>query len=133
MGSRTLISGAALAAVTLLSVLAACVGASGATGTGIRGEVLLGPLCPVMIEEEPCPDQPYETRLVVTTADGAREIKEFRSGADGSFIVDLPPGEYALRLAAGANVLPFCATNGTLFVRSGSYTETTVFCDTGIR
>jgi len=103
--------------------------------SGIRGAVLLGPTCPVVKEppDEECADKPYETALVVTTPDQARVIKEFNSDVDGRFSVQVPPGEYAIRSSAAANVLPYCSTNDTVRVNINGYTETTVYCDTGIR
>ena len=122
-----------LLASALLFTLSACGLAPATPGTGIRGQVLLGPLCPVEVEGQPCPDQPYATRLVVTTVDGARELKQFSSNVDGGFLVNVPAGEYAIRSAAAAEVLPYCATNETVIVRPGGYTEAIVYCDTGIR
>lgn len=103
--------------------------------SGIRGTVLLGPTCPVVKEppDDECADKPYETTLVVTTSDQARVIKEFHSDASGKFSVQVPPGEYAIRSSAAANVLHYCSTNDTVKVNANEYTETTVNCDTGIR
>src|SRR3989344_4512701 len=115
-------------------------GEVGDTGTdfvksGITGQALLGPVCPVVSypSDERCNDQPYETTLVVTTADGAKEIKRFTTDVEGKFIVDLPAGEYAIRSAVAANILPYCSSNDFFTVKSGSYTEVPVSCDTGIR
>ncbi len=101
----------------------------------IFGTVLLGPNCPVIREppDPECADKPYETSLVVTTADGARVIKEFNSDSNGKFNVDLPPGEYAIRSAAIANIRPHCSSNGTVRVKSNDSTEIVISCDTGIR
>lgn len=103
--------------------------------TGISGNVLLGPMCPVMqIPPDPqCNDRSYETRLAVTTSDGAHVIKEFNSDAHGNFTVNLAPGAYTIRTAAAANILPYCASNDTIYVSTGTFTSTTVYCDTGIR
>ena len=102
---------------------------------GIRGNVLLGPICPV--ERAPpnpqCADRPYQTRLAVTTVDQARVIKEFGSDAKGIFSIELPPGEYAIRSVANANILPRCGSTGPITVKTSAYTEATVYCDTGIR
>ncbi|HEX9846368.1 MAG TPA: hypothetical protein VGA92_07915 [Candidatus Nitrosotenuis sp.] len=101
----------------------------------IVGVVMLGPTCPVV--ENPldpeCADKPYETTLVVTTADQSRVIKEFSSDANGKFSVEVSPGEYAIRSAAAANVLPYCSSNDTIKLSANDYTEITVHCDTGIR
>lgn len=103
--------------------------------SGISGMVLLGPTCPVVKDppEEECADKPYATTLVVTTPDQSRVVKEFRSEETGKFTVQVEPGEYTIRSAAAANILPFCSNSGLIKVDAGAYTETTIFCDTGIR
>ena len=103
--------------------------------SGISGMVLLGPTCPVIRDppDEECADKPYATTLVVTTYDQARVIKEFRSEETGKFSVQVAAGEYAIRSAAASNVLPYCSTSEIIKVNAGQDTETTVFCDTGIR
>lgn len=101
----------------------------------IFGTVLLGPTCPVMRDppDPQCADKLYKTSLVVTTADGARVIKEFQSNAEGRFGVDLPPGEYSIHSAAAANVLPYCSSNGIVEVKYNDSIEVVISCDTGIR
>lgn len=103
-------------------------------GSGISGTVLIGPTCPVMQypPDPECDDRPYATRLSVTTSDGARVIKEFNSDVNGRFSVALPPGQYAIRSAAAANVLPYCASE-VFTVDSNAYTAVSVSCDSGIR
>lgn len=102
--------------------------------SGINGAVLLGPTCPVKhIPPDPrCADKPFKTTLAITTLDGTRVLKEFSSDADGKFKVNLSPGSYVVRSAA-ANILPRCASIGAITVRTGAYTSTTIYCDTGIR
>ena len=101
---------------------------------GIQGIVLLGPTCPVVQDppEEECADRPFQTTLAVTTSDGARVIKKFSSGADGKFSTALPAGEYSIRSAAAANILPYCSSE-SFTVSEGAYTEVAVYCDSGIR
>ena len=108
----------------------------GAASSGtIRGIVLQGPICPV--EQDPpdpnCADRPYSTSLVLTSADQATVIKEFASDTLGKFAVAAAAGEYAIRSAAAANVLPYCASDVTISVSAGATVEVTVHCDTGIR
>ncbi|MBP9855837.1 MAG: hypothetical protein KBC48_00805 [Candidatus Pacebacteria bacterium] len=101
----------------------------------IFGAVLLGPTCPV-VQDPPdpiCADKPYATSLVVTTPDGARVIKQFTSDESGRFNVDLPAGEYTIRSAAAANILPYCASVESIIVKPNDSTEVAVSCDTGIR
>lgn len=104
----------------------------GSSSSGISGIVLLGPQCPVVRQGEECPDEPYATTLVVTSPDGAEVIKTFTSNSEGAFSVAVPPGTYAIRSAAAANVLPYCSLD-EVQVTSGAFTDVTVSCDTGIR
>lgn len=118
--------------ILLASALLSACGAPAPAGQGIRGLVLLGPNCPVVQEGVPCPDMPYQVELAVTSPDGMRVIKTFSSNTDGTFEVTLPVGEYTIRsLQQGG--MPYCAIDQTVTVSAGSMTETTVFCDTGIR
>ncbi|MES2006919.1 MAG: hypothetical protein V4436_02290 [Patescibacteria group bacterium] len=101
----------------------------------IMGTVMLGPTCPVMREppDGACDDKPFETRLALTNADGSRVIKEFSSKSDGTFSIDVLPGDYAIRSAAAANILPYCSSNEMIRVRTNETTTADVSCDTGIR
>lgn len=101
-------------------------------GQGIRGIVLLGPNCPVVQADEPCPDTPYQTELVATTADGTNVVKRFSSNASGEFEVNLAVGSYAIR-SPNPGGLPYCSTNEPFTVTAEARTEIQVFCDTGIR
>ncbi len=101
----------------------------------IMGMVLLGPTCPVVKDppDHECDDKPYKTELVLTTPDGARVVKQFSSNSDGTFRVEVAAGSYAIRSAAVANILPRCASNGTINVHTNETTTADVSCDTGIR
>ena len=103
--------------------------------SGIRGIVLLGPTCPVMRDppDPACDDKKFATSLVVTTADQSTVVKEFSSDANGAFSVSVSSGDYAIRSAVAANVLPYCSSDGIITVIKGSYTQATIHCDTGIR
>ena len=103
--------------------------------SGIRGMVLIGPTCPVVQNppEDSCNDRPYQARLAVTTPDGSRVISEFSSDMDGIFNIPLLPGEYAVRSAVATNVLPYCSSRDAIIVGPTGYTETTIYCDSGIR
>ncbi len=103
--------------------------------SGIKGTVLLGPTCPVMRDppDTQCADKRYKTNLAVTTVSGTKIIKAFSSDANGNFEVEAEPGNYEIRSASGANIFPHCSTNGAIVVKAGSYTTTTIYCDTGIR
>ncbi len=102
---------------------------------GIVGDVLLGPTCPV--ERNPpdpqCADKPYQTILTVTNSDGTKIITQFSSDPSGYFKINLSTGSYLIKSSNTQNMLPRCSSNGVITVQSGVYTNTTVYCDTGIR
>lgn len=100
----------------------------------IRGTVLLGPTCPVVMDppDPTCADKLYETSLAITTIDQSRVMREVRSNAQGVFRVDLPAGTYAIRSAAVAHVLPYCSVDQVV-VPINESVEVTVYCDSGIR
>ncbi len=102
--------------------------------SGITGTVMLGPTCPVMQDppEPGCAEKPFETRLALTSSDGAQVIKEFNSDKNGLFTLDTPPGTYSIRQAAAANILPYCSYDSVV-VTKGAYTSIIVSCDSGIR
>lgn len=102
--------------------------------SGIQGKVILGPTCPVMRNppDPKCADKPYQTQLVLTTQDPAQVIQEFSSDAQGEFSVAVPAGDYVLRPAKNAKILPRCSST-QIHVNQNSYTEVTINCDTGIR
>lgn len=125
----------AVFSVALLA-LAAC-GGEPAKGppesSGIEGQVLLGPQCPVMREGSPCPDKPLQATIDVYSADRQKRITTFTSGADGRFQVGLLPGDYYI------NPLPFpekplpAGRPQTVTVADHKWTEVTIEYDTGIR
>jgi hypothetical protein len=105
----------------------------GATVTsGITGVVLIGPMCPVMRLDDPCPDQPFAATLLIRDSQG-RELCTVSSGDDGRFQVDLPAGSYeVVPVAGGASGPPFAAAQWVTVV-PGQYTAVTVTYDSGIR
>jgi len=133
---RGLLLGALLLAVI---VGAGCddPGPGGTTPTppsGIRGTVLLGPTCPLNHEpgsSEPVPClTPYSARLAIVDAEG-QAVTHVTSAGDGTFQVDLPPGEYTVAPENG-DPYPF-AQSLPVVVVAGEYTEIQVNYDTGIR
>lgn len=99
-------------------------------GSGIEGQVLLGPMCPVVQQGQECPDQPYQTTLTVNSLNGV-QIVQFQSDAQGRFQVPLVPGEYILH-PESPNGIPF-AGDQAFTVQTGQYTQITVNYDSGIR
>lgn len=72
--------------------------------TGIAGIVLVGPECRRPTEASPCLVA-YQARLVVLDPDGA-VVGETTSGLDGTFRIELPPGDYVIQPAPGGDPFP---------------------------
>ena len=99
-------------------------------GPGIEGLITIGPMCPVVQEDTPCPDQPYEAEVIVLDSDGDK-VTTFESAVDGTFRVDLAPGAYTLE-PQSPGALPF-ASPLDVEVRAGAYTHVDIQYDNGIR
>jgi hypothetical protein len=101
--------------------------------SGVKGQALIGPTCPVMRVENPCPDRPYQTSLIVLSLDG-QEVTRFETDAEGKFQIPLSPGEYILHAdqPRGRPVIPFAAD--ILFtVLPGEFAIVNITFDSGIR
>lgn len=119
-------------ALSLVLVLAACAdGAASSADSGVRGVVLLGPTCPVVTEESPCPDQPLAgTEIQIFQNDVVATV---RSGDDGRFEVGLDPGHYVLQATVGAGGPGMFAKPVDVDVSPNAWIDVTVTVDTGIR
>jgi len=99
-------------------------------GSGIEGQVLVGPMCPVVQQGQECPDQPFQATLTVINRDGV-QIAQFQTDEQGRFSVPLVPGEYILH-PESPNGIPF-AGDQSFIVETGRFTQMTVHYDSGIR
>ena len=121
-----------LLALTALA-LSACGGGAGAPeDSGIRGRALLGPTCPVVTEEMPCPPEPYQGEIRVLAAGSREVVATVRSGEDGRFEVLLEPGDYVLEGVSPPSGFPF-AKPLDVTVPPHAFARATVAFDTGIR
>lgn len=115
----------------LILVLATCsIYSPTPRGSGIEGQVWLGPMCPVVQTGQECPDQLYQATLTVKTLDGV-QITQFHTDDQGHFRVPLVPGQYILH-PESPNGIPF-AGDQSFVVETGHYTQITVNYDSGIR
>jgi hypothetical protein len=106
--------------------------ASAPPGTGIRGTVTLGPTCPVeQVGAPPCVTA-YAATLVVTSAEDDSVVGRVSSGPDGTFSIDVPPGDYVTVPQPGGETFPF-GQPIEVTVEAGAYTEIEVSYDSGIR
>ena len=120
----------------LLAALAiACNGGapSGDGGnSGIEGTVTIGPMCPVVTQDTPCPDEPYEATVVIEDESGD-DVTTAQSGEDGRFRVSLAPGTYTLVPQSPTPGGPPSASEQQVAVAEGAYTEVSIPYDSGIR
>lgn len=120
-----------LVPVLVALALAACGGEGGGDATsGIRGQALAGPQCPVEIEGSPCPDVPFEGTVIATEV-ATGDASTVETDADGRFELSLPAGTYEVSIVSESS--PPFAKPQTVEVEAGSFTSITVAVDTGIR
>jgi hypothetical protein len=135
-----------LPALALFLTLAACFASAcgdiGITATtpappsGIKGTVILGPTCPVQGEPgsfNPVPEAcltPYAAQMVVLD-DENKVVAHIQSAGDGTFQVDVPPGDYVVT-PASTDAYPF-AQSVPVTVVPGQYVTVQINYDTGIR
>ena len=101
--------------------------------SGIEGQVLIGPMCPVVQEGTPCPDEPYQATIVIWNAGQTKEIVTIETKADGRFRVPLPPGEYYIDPQPPDSGGPPTPIPQTVTVPPDSFLQVTVQYDSGIR
>ena len=102
--------------------------------SGIRGSVVLGPTCPNPPSvgpdgQVPCLT-PYAAQLVVLDGEG-KVVTRATSAADGTFQVDVPPGDYVVAPAT-TDSYPI-AQPVSVQVVAGNYAEVQINYDTGLR
>lgn len=118
--------------IFLLFVLlfTACLQTPRPLDNGIEGTVTIGPMCPVMQEDVPCPDQPYQATLTVLTTSGEK-VTQFHTDENGRFQIELAPGDYVLH-PESPNSMPFAA-DISFTVIEHKFTLLEISYDSGIR
>jgi len=100
--------------------------------SGITGIATVGPMCPVMQVNSPCPDQPIQAPVDVLNAGGGL-ITTFTTDAGGGFTVALPAGTYILRPRSPSGLSMPYAPEQTVIVVAGQFTQVLIQYDSGIR
>lgn len=124
-----------LVSLLVLLLFTACASDGGdeaASSSGVRGQVLLGPTCPVVQEGSPCPDEPVGGVEVRALTDG-ETIAETTSGEDGRFELELPPGLYTLEAVVDPGGPGMFAKPVAVTVTAGAFVEVVLPVDSGIR
>ena len=117
--------------VTLFLTLAGCSQTSKpVVKSGIEGHVLIGPACPVVQVNNPCPDKPYQANLSVLDTHG-KKIMKFQTDVNGYFHVALAVGEYILH-PESPGVMSH-APEQVFSVLAGEFTKLDITYDSGIR
>ena len=142
MRSRSSVSGSVLFSLVVVALVAVGCGDIGISGTtptppsGIKGTVILGPTCPVSGDPGsfvPVPQAcltPYAAQMVVLDAEN-KVVAHIASGADGTFQVDIAPGDYIVT-PASTDSYPI-AQPVSVTVVPGQYVVVQINYDTGIR
>lgn len=123
---------AAFGALLLAVLIAGCGPGEVPPSTGVRGEVLIGPTCPVVRVGTECPDRPYPSELEVQRTDG-RVVARAKTDASGRFEIALRPGDYILVPTSPAPGGPPYASPLPFTVTQAAWTSLTVQYDSGIR
>ncbi len=122
-----------LAPVWLLVFLTACAPQTPVSlNSGIEGQVLIGPICPVVRAGMDCADKPYQATITVRTSSG-KDVTRFQTATDGKFRLPLPPGEYILHPEMPQGKPLPRAAEQPFTVQEGIFTNLTVNYDSGIR
>ncbi|HZD79152.1 MAG TPA: carboxypeptidase-like regulatory domain-containing protein [Actinomycetota bacterium] len=128
-----------IALVLLVPVLtAACSSSPTQSGTGttpttgIRGVVLLGPVCPIVSAESPCPPRPLADTTVEVRNDRGQVVATAVTDARGRFGVQVPPGRYQVR-AEPDGAGPRIGHLVSVTVPEGGSAQVKVPVDSGIR
>jgi hypothetical protein len=82
----------------LMFLLASCaaVAPTPTPDSGIQGQVTLGPICPVMNVDSPCPDRPFAATLNVMDAQQKHVLATIKTDETGRFRQPVPPGDFVL-------------------------------------
>jgi len=112
--------------------LAACARSTPSPDSGVTGQVLVGPMCPVVQPGVACPDQPLAADLEVVDRSGHR-IARTRSQEDGAYRIPLEAGAYTLKPLPPGQAGPPFASPIPFEVAAGAWTPLDVHYDSGIR
>ena len=115
----------------VIAAAVSCGGAGAGDGTsGIRGQALAGPQCPVEVQGSPCADLPYEGTVIAIDLETGEE-RTVETDSEGRFELSLEPGTYEVSIVSESS--PPFAKPQTVTVDPGSFTGIVVSVDTGIR
>jgi hypothetical protein len=123
----------------LVLTLSACASQSGngnelapsQLNSGLEGLVTVGPQCPVVRVDEPCPDAPYAATFELWQAGVLRA--SFQSDTTGKFRLLVKPGTYTLEPKSPPGTALPAAGSQSVTVLEGEFSSVVVSYDSGIR
>ncbi len=101
--------------------------------SGIEGQVLIGPTCPVLREGTPCRGQPYQATIAVWNAERTEKVRTFTTDEDGRFRLPLAPSVYYIDPQAPNPGAPPTPITQTVTVPPDRFVQITIEYDSGIR
>ena len=122
-------------AVALIVGLVSCAKSATPGGTpssGIQGIVTVGPQCPVVQAESPCPDTPFKGKVQVSQS-GKGVLAQVQADAIGGYRFALAPGTYVVEPVLPGSGGPPTALPRTVVVHADAFTQADLSVDTGIR
>ena len=101
--------------------------------SGIEGQVLVGPMCPVVQQGTPCPDKPYQATIVVWNPDHTNKVRTFETDDEGRFRVPLESGDYYIEPQPPDTGGPPTPIPQIVTVLPDRFVQITIQYDSGIR
>jgi hypothetical protein len=61
----------------------------------LSGQIVVAGRCPVPLGgDDSCPDRPFPTTVLIRSGDGQQQVASVPTADDGTFSIDLQPGQY---------------------------------------
>jgi hypothetical protein len=113
-----------------LALLGTAASSAGHPGSGVSGQVLVGPTCPVERPAQSCV-KPYQGTLRFKRARSGVLVRKLRTDPDGRFALRLSPGRYVIEAVSGH---PYPrGSPKPLLVRRHKISHVRIILDSGIR
>jgi hypothetical protein len=89
----------------------------GAAAPALSGQIVAAGKCPVPVggieggSGRTCPDRPFQTTVLILTADAQQQVASVPTAVDGTFSVSLSPGQYVVDPLLADGSSPVSAVN----------------------
>lgn len=106
---------------------------STAADSGLVIQTEVGPSCPVMHQDEACPDQPLSAALEIANPRG-QIVARVKTDQEGQARVALPAGDYIIRPLSESPVVPPVPPSPVrISLQEGDWMDLLLTYDSGIR